>query len=71
MYFRLFKGYEETTFSMRHYPYSEFRRHVSKLERDAMGLLNDTLVSFSYILSFNLNLIIPIEVSDNNSATPR
>jgi len=45
VYFRLFKGYEEATFPMRHYPYSEFRQHVSKLERDAMGLLNDTLTT--------------------------
>lgn len=48
MYYRLFKGYEEVTFSTRHNPFSEFRKHVAKLERDAMGLLNDTLVNFSY-----------------------
>jgi hypothetical protein len=72
MHCRLSKRYDEVTLRDRHNPYSEFRQNVSKLVSDARGLLNDTLVNFSYTSSFNLNLIIPIDFGlDNNSAAYR
>ncbi|KAF8462090.1 hypothetical protein DFH94DRAFT_788689 [Russula ochroleuca] len=42
-YCRLSKRYEEATFTERHFPYSEFRHRVSRLEDRAKALLNDTL----------------------------
>jgi hypothetical protein len=57
-YYRLSKGYEQVTFPQRHNPYSEFRKLVSKLESDAKGLFDDTMVDFSYASSFSLNLIV-------------
>lgn len=59
-YCRLSKRYEEATFTERHFPYSEFRHRVSRLEDRAKALLNDTLVNFSYSSFFELNLMIPI-----------
>ncbi|KAH9998579.1 hypothetical protein BJV77DRAFT_700237 [Russula vinacea] len=43
MFCRLSKRYEEATFAERHFPYSQFRNRVSKLEHLAKALLNDTL----------------------------
>jgi len=43
MHCRLSKRIEETTFKERHFPYSEFRYHLSRFEEHAKGLLNDTL----------------------------
>lgn len=36
---------EDTTFTERHFPYSEFRVQLSSFERRAKALLNDTLVN--------------------------
>lgn len=44
--------YDESTFAERHFPYSQFRNRVSKLEHLAKALLNDTLVEFLIRLIF-------------------
>ena len=45
MHCRLSKRIEETTFTERHFPYSEFRFKLSIFEAHAKALLNDTLVN--------------------------
>ncbi|KAH9998580.1 hypothetical protein BJV77DRAFT_1147793 [Russula vinacea] len=45
MFCRLSMRYEESTFAERHFPYSQFRNRVSKLEHLAKALLNDTLTT--------------------------
>jgi hypothetical protein len=60
-YYRLSKGGDEMSFVKRHIPYSEFRQHVRKLDRDTRGLFKDTLVKILiYASSFDLNLIMSI-----------
>jgi len=39
---RLLKRYDEATFAQRHFPYSDFRNRVSRLEDLAKELLHDT-----------------------------
>ena len=45
-YCRLSERRDEATFIERHFPYSQFRDRVSRLEDRAKGLLKDTMVSF-------------------------
>jgi hypothetical protein len=45
MHDRLSKGIEKTTFTERHFPYSDFRAKLSRLEDLAKALLNDYLVN--------------------------
>jgi hypothetical protein len=60
-YYRLSKGCDEMAFVDRHIPFSKFRQHVRKLDRDTRGLFNDTLVKFPiYTFSFDVNLIMSI-----------
>lgn len=44
-YHRLNKGCDGMTLVERHIPYSKFRQHVRKLERDTRGLSNDIMTT--------------------------
>jgi hypothetical protein len=57
-YCRLSERRDEATFIERHFPYSQFRGRVSRLEDHAKKLLKDTMVNFQYSSSFDLNLIL-------------
>ena len=63
MFCRLSKRYEEATFAERHFPYSQFRNRVSKLEHLAKALLNDTLVKFlkQFIFQFESHYTVVLQ----------
>ena len=58
----LSQGYGQATFAERHFPFSTFRLDVSDLENNAIELLGDTMVIFSYTSSIDmyLRLIMPV-----------
>jgi hypothetical protein len=57
---RLSKRIEESPFTERHFPYSEFRVKLSRFERYAKALLNDTLVNSLILLVLRPKLIISV-----------
>ncbi len=60
MHCRLSKRIEESTFTERHFPYSEFRLHLSRFEEHARALLNDTLVNSAIRLVLRSSLILSV-----------
>lgn len=71
MHCRLSKGIEKTTFTERHFPYSDFRLTLSRFEEQAIELLNDTLVTSLIRLVLRSKSHYIGHVSENHSAMLR
>jgi hypothetical protein len=71
MHRRLGKRIEKSTFTQRHFPYSDFRNKLSRFEDLAEELLNDTLVNslIRFVLRFKSHNIRC--ASENHSALRR